>query len=478
MPRASPEDPSWFSGHHLRVAVRSSRSGPLRHESRPDQRVLPSPGQRCDQHGAPRRRPPPRDRPRASGGRSRLPVSATTVACPSYASGRPASPATARFTSACRTDASTRRSTTSGPTSCTLPRPSRSARGGCGPPDGWACPPWPSTRPTCRLRAPVRRPGRRSRRRLRGGPAPAGRPHPGAVAASHDQLSALGVDDLHRWGRGVDLDLFGPSRRNGALHDRGPALRPRAGRGPSLATSGGWPRRRACAGWWRCPGSPGCGWWSSATVRSWVAAVAPPGRGVHRHAAGRGARAGLRVAGRVRAPGRGGDVLPDRPGGAGQRRTRGGSRVRRSARPRRARCHRACSTTPPIPRRCAAPSRRSSVTPCCVVRWPGRPSRPCGAAPGSAWSTSSSGSTTPPRRTGREPACPPTGRVTGVGWEAGSRQRDGGRRRGGRGRRRRILGGRRLLAAQAGVARAAIGKPHGERATGWTGPTNAPVGDR
>lgn len=38
-------------------------------------------------------------------------------------------------------------------------------------------------------------------------------------SASHARLTALGVDNLHHWGRGVDLGLFDPARRNGALHD-------------------------------------------------------------------------------------------------------------------------------------------------------------------------------------------------------------------------------------------------------------------
>lgn len=38
--------------------------------------------------------------------------------------------------------------------------------------------------------------------------------------ASHDQLAALGVQDLYRWGRGVDLELFDPSRRSDALRAR------------------------------------------------------------------------------------------------------------------------------------------------------------------------------------------------------------------------------------------------------------------
>ncbi len=36
--------------------------------------------------------------------------------------------------------------------------------------------------------------------------------------ASHDQLSRLGVTDLHVWRRGVSLDLFGPDRRDPARH--------------------------------------------------------------------------------------------------------------------------------------------------------------------------------------------------------------------------------------------------------------------
>jgi phosphatidylinositol alpha 1,6-mannosyltransferase len=38
--------------------------------------------------------------------------------------------------------------------------------------------------------------------------------------ASHRQLSDLGVTDLHLWGRGVSLDLFGPERRDPFLHER------------------------------------------------------------------------------------------------------------------------------------------------------------------------------------------------------------------------------------------------------------------
>ncbi|GGF30913.1 GDP-mannose-dependent alpha-mannosyltransferase [Marmoricola endophyticus] len=37
-------------------------------------------------------------------------------------------------------------------------------------------------------------------------------------AASAAQLADLGVSDVHRWGRGVRLDLFDPSRRDEALH--------------------------------------------------------------------------------------------------------------------------------------------------------------------------------------------------------------------------------------------------------------------
>ena len=37
--------------------------------------------------------------------------------------------------------------------------------------------------------------------------------------AAYAQLESLGVPNLHRWGRGVDLDLFGPGNRISALHD-------------------------------------------------------------------------------------------------------------------------------------------------------------------------------------------------------------------------------------------------------------------
>lgn len=38
--------------------------------------------------------------------------------------------------------------------------------------------------------------------------------------SSYAQLEALGVSNLHVWGRGVDLDLFGPEHRNRELHDK------------------------------------------------------------------------------------------------------------------------------------------------------------------------------------------------------------------------------------------------------------------
>jgi phosphatidylinositol alpha 1,6-mannosyltransferase len=37
--------------------------------------------------------------------------------------------------------------------------------------------------------------------------------------ASYEQLRNLGVTDLHVWGRGVDLDLFGPQYRSKPIHD-------------------------------------------------------------------------------------------------------------------------------------------------------------------------------------------------------------------------------------------------------------------
>jgi phosphatidylinositol alpha 1,6-mannosyltransferase len=38
--------------------------------------------------------------------------------------------------------------------------------------------------------------------------------------SAYAQLEALGVTDLHVWGRGVDLGLFGPQHRNQEVHDR------------------------------------------------------------------------------------------------------------------------------------------------------------------------------------------------------------------------------------------------------------------
>lgn len=38
--------------------------------------------------------------------------------------------------------------------------------------------------------------------------------------SAYTQLEGLGVPNLHVWGRGVDLDLFGPANRNRELHDK------------------------------------------------------------------------------------------------------------------------------------------------------------------------------------------------------------------------------------------------------------------
>jgi phosphatidylinositol alpha 1,6-mannosyltransferase len=45
-------------------------------------------------------------------------------------------------------------------------------------------------------------------------------------SASHAQLRALGVPNLHLWGRGVNLDLFGPVNRQPQLHARWARSRP------------------------------------------------------------------------------------------------------------------------------------------------------------------------------------------------------------------------------------------------------------
>jgi phosphatidylinositol alpha 1,6-mannosyltransferase len=50
--------------------------------------------------------------------------------------------------------------------------------------------------------------------------------------SARDHLASLGVPDLHLWGRGVDLDLFGPQHRDSELRDAW--LRPRDGDQPSL----------------------------------------------------------------------------------------------------------------------------------------------------------------------------------------------------------------------------------------------------
>ena len=83
------------------------------------------------------------------------------------------------------------------------------------------------------------------------------------------------------------------------------------------------------------PGHPAGG--GRGTVRFAVAAAASPGGGLHRHAARAGARDCLRLPGRVRPHRRGRDLLPDRPGGPGQRGPGGRTGCRRPPGPRGAR---------------------------------------------------------------------------------------------------------------------------------------------
>jgi len=45
-------------------------------------------------------------------------------------------------------------------------------------------------------------------------------------SASYAQLDALGVTNMHVWGRGVSLDLFGPARRNPEVHAHWTRRRP------------------------------------------------------------------------------------------------------------------------------------------------------------------------------------------------------------------------------------------------------------
>ena len=44
--------------------------------------------------------------------------------------------------------------------------------------------------------------------------------------SSYAQLEALGVENMHVWGRGVSLDLFGPERRNPVIHAHWTRQRP------------------------------------------------------------------------------------------------------------------------------------------------------------------------------------------------------------------------------------------------------------
>jgi phosphatidylinositol alpha 1,6-mannosyltransferase len=66
--------------------------------------------------------------------------------------------------------------------------------------------------------------------------------------SSYAQLAELGVTNLHVWGRGVDLDLFGPENRIPEL--RGSARRTVTR--SSSGTSDGWPPRSRYAGSGSC----------------------------------------------------------------------------------------------------------------------------------------------------------------------------------------------------------------------------------
>ena len=162
--------------------------------------------------------------------------------------------------------------------------------------------------------------------------------------ASRDQLASLGVGRLHRWGRGVDTELFAPSRRTdelraqlGAEHLVGYVGRLAAGEGARSPRRRAGParhparrrRRRArgrTAALRAAPGEP-----SSACARAWTSPGSSPPSTCSAHRSHRDllpVRAGgarLRCAGRRAARGRSG-----RPGERGRQRlplpTRGGPR--------------------------------------------------------------------------------------------------------------------------------------------------------
>ena len=169
------------------------------------------------------------------------------------------------------------------------------ARGasGSGRPAGWRSRRWRSTRPTSEVRPPVRHPREKVPWRW------IGRLHRRAdrtlvpSTSSYDDLHALGVGDLHLWGRGVSLDLFGPGHRSvGPAPSVGGAARRRR----ASATWAGWRRRSRSAGSRRSHGSGGARRGGRGRSVAGVARSARSRGRLHRHVARPRPRARLRVA--------------------------------------------------------------------------------------------------------------------------------------------------------------------------------------
>ena len=116
--------------------------------------------------------------------------------------------------------------------------------------------------------------------------------------------------------------------------------------------------------------------------RAGAARAAPARCRLHRLPPGRRAGHRLRLAGRLRPPRRERDLLPDRAGGAGQRRRRRRAQPGRPGRPRRDRPLGAALRRRRPRARCAGPWRRWPPS-----RWPGRGSRWAGgsAVAGRTW---------------------------------------------------------------------------------------------
>ncbi len=197
-------------------------------------------------------------------------------------------------------------------------------------------------------------------------------------SASHDQLSRLGIGRLHRWGRGVDTELFHPGRRTTELREELGADR-LVGYVGRLAAEKELDLLRHVAGPARHPARRRRRGAGAAAARGRAAA-----RRVPRACARRGPRGRGGLARRLRAHRTHRDLLPVGAGGARLGRARRRPARRWPGGPRARRASTASSTALVRARSCARTSAACWPTTSCAS---GSAARPARAWPTRSWTS-------------------------------------------------------------------------------------------